>query len=87
VLDDAAVDHVPELDDGRRPPDFPRLRAGYGACVTVGEITATGALRGSWRMTCERGALDVTVMLGPTLPPRVQYVTVTALGAPSAPGG
>jgi D-alanyl-D-alanine-carboxypeptidase/D-alanyl-D-alanine-endopeptidase len=76
-----------DLDDNRKPPDFAQLRAVHGACVGIGEITPTGALRGAWRMTCERGVLEVTAMLGPTLPSRVQYITVTALGVPAAPGG
>ena len=66
-----------DRDDNRRPPDFERLRSTWGACEALTAITATGALRGSWRMTCARGALDVSVMLGPTLPSRVQFVTVT----------
>jgi hypothetical protein len=27
-------------------------------------------------MTCERGVLDVTALLGPTVPARIQFVTV-----------
>ena len=58
----------------------PTLIFVHGACVRVGEINPAGALRGAWRMTCEHGALDVTVMLGPTLPPRVQFVSVAPVG-------
>jgi hypothetical protein len=68
-----------DLDDNRKPPNFPELRAAH--CTALGPIAATGALRGSWRMTCEHGGLDVTVMISPTLPARVQFVTVTPVEA------
>lgn len=66
-----------DLDDDRRGPDFERLRSAYGACLSVGEVRPTGALRGEWRMTCERGTLNVWVMLGPVLPSRVQFIKVS----------
>ena len=69
-----------DLDDDRRAPDLEQLRSRYGACVRLGDITATGALRGSWRMTCEGGTLDVSVTLGPTIPPQLQFVTVVPAG-------
>jgi CubicO group peptidase (beta-lactamase class C family) len=66
-----------DLDDDRRPPDLDGLLAVHGACVEVGDVIPTGALRGRWRMTCERGAFDVKVMLGSTLPARIQFLLVT----------
>jgi D-alanyl-D-alanine-carboxypeptidase/D-alanyl-D-alanine-endopeptidase len=68
-----------DLDDGHRAPDFAQLHAAHGAIVALGPVTPTGALRGQWRMTCDRGALDVEVMLGPMLPTRIQFVTVTPI--------
>jgi hypothetical protein len=71
--------YVLDRDENRRPPDFVGLRAKHGPCLEVGELRPTGRLRGSWTMRCEHGMLEVTVMLGPILPHRVQYLTVTAL--------
>lgn len=68
-----------DLDDDRRGPDFERLRSAYGACLSVGTVQSMGALRGEWRMTCERGTFDVWVMLGPVLPSRVQFIKVTSV--------
>lgn len=66
-----------DQDDDRRPPNFAELRTQYGACLSLDEISPTGALRGQWRMTCERGALDVSVILGPQSPSRIQFIRVS----------
>jgi CubicO group peptidase (beta-lactamase class C family) len=65
-----------DLDDDRRAPDLVALRAEHGACLEVGDVSPAGALRGSWRMTCQRGAFDVDAMLGSSLPARVQFLVV-----------
>lgn len=70
-----------DRDDGRHPPDLAALRVAHGEATAAGDIAATGALRGRWRMACPGGDLDVDVMLGPGLPVRVQFVTVTPVGA------
>ena len=44
--------------------------------AAVGDIDAENWLRGRFRLACERGALDATVTLAPTNPPRVQYLDV-----------
>lgn len=69
-----------DRDDGRHPPDLAGLRAAHGEGTATGDIAATGGLRGRWRMTCPGGDLDVEVMLGPGLPVRVQFATVTPAG-------
>src|SRR5882762_3796450 len=48
----------------------------HGACRISGAIEPENALRGSWRMKCERGWLDVSITLAPTNPPRVQLINV-----------
>ncbi len=48
----------------------------HGACRPAGAIEPENALRGRWRMTCERGWLDVNITLAPTTPPRVQLINV-----------
>jgi hypothetical protein len=83
VLETATLDR----DDDRRWPDLAELSSRYGACVGLGPIEPTGALRGSWRMDCQRGSLQLTVMLGPTCP-KIQFLSVKELvppgGEPSA---
>ncbi len=84
--DPAAVEAVAlatyrlDRDDDRRPPDLAALRRRHGDCREVGPLRPTGALRGTWTMGCERGALEVGVLLGPTEPHRLQWLTVTASG-------
>jgi CubicO group peptidase (beta-lactamase class C family) len=60
-----------------RRDDIAKLREGLGAC-RAGEIEAENALRGRFRMTCDKGWLDVYLTLAPTQPPRVQDLDVTA---------
>jgi CubicO group peptidase (beta-lactamase class C family) len=50
------------------------LNAKHGACQTAVAIEAENALRGKWRMPCERGWVEVAITLAPTMPPRVQYL-------------
>jgi CubicO group peptidase (beta-lactamase class C family) len=66
------------LDAPREPlrASLEGLRAAHGACRAEGALEPENALRGSWRMTCERGWLDVEITLAPTTPPRVQAWTV-----------
>ena len=56
----------------RRRRAWEELRAMAGGCVEVGGERLAGALRGTWRLGCERGAVDLTVALSPVVPPRVQ---------------
>jgi serine-type D-Ala-D-Ala carboxypeptidase/endopeptidase len=48
------------------------LHQRLGTCRIGDDIDAENWLRGRFRLTCERGALDTTVTLAPTNPPRVQ---------------
>ena len=47
-----------------------------GACKPGERFDVENALRGEWRMTCERGELAVSVTLAPTMPPRVQSLNI-----------
>ena len=60
-----------------RRDEIAKLREGLGAC-RAGEIEAENALRGRFRMTCDKGWLDVNLTLAPTQPPRVQMLNVTS---------
>lgn len=53
------------------------MRDGLGAC-RPGELQAENALRGTFRMTCDAGWMDVSLTLAPTQPPMLQYLAVSA---------
>jgi hypothetical protein len=59
------------------------LIARHGKCSTIGDIEPENALRGRWKMTCERGWLNVNITLAPTMPPRVQLLNVQSVMPPN----
>jgi CubicO group peptidase (beta-lactamase class C family) len=63
----------------RRRAEFESIRARHGVCRDGDHFDVENALRGQWTMPCERGAVRVTITLAPTVPPRVQYLTVASL--------
>jgi len=67
----------------RRAARIRDLNGKHGACRTGATIEAENALRGKWRMPCERGWVDVAITLAPTMPPRVQYLRVQGVLPPS----
>ena len=68
----------------RRAARIRDLNEKHGVCRPVATIEAENALRGKWRMPCERGWVDVAITLAPTMPPRVQYLRVQGV-SPLAP--
>ena len=56
----------------------------HGACRPATSIKPENALRGEWRMMCDRGWLDVFITLAPTMPPQVQLVNINAVLPPDA---
>jgi CubicO group peptidase (beta-lactamase class C family) len=60
------------------------LATTHGICGSPGLIDPENALRGRWRMTCERGWLDVFITLAPTNPARVQLINVQSTLPPDA---
>jgi hypothetical protein len=69
----------------RRLAAIERLRASVGACRADagGFDSIENALRGQWTMSCERGKLEVAITLAPTMPPKVQFLSIRP--APAAP--
>jgi len=66
----------------RRRGEIERLRQSVGACRPgSGFDFVENALRGRWTMSCEKGKLEVSITLAPTMPPTVQM-----LGVRLAPG-
>ena len=72
----------------RRRAEIERLRGTVGACVPgSGFDTVENALRGSWTLNCERGKLEVAITLAPTMPPKVQFLSVRPAPNTPAPTG
>jgi CubicO group peptidase (beta-lactamase class C family) len=73
----AAADNVfLDLSLERRRAACVELRESCGPLASVDAPRLSGALRGVWRVRCERGVLDVTVSLSPAVPPRVQTIEI-----------
>lgn len=56
----------------------------HGTCRPATTIDAENALRGEWRMRCDRGWLDVYITLAPTSSPKVQQIDITSVLPPGA---
>jgi CubicO group peptidase (beta-lactamase class C family) len=68
----------------RRRNEIEDLIAKVGKCGAADRFDVVeNALRGSWTLACERGRLQAAITLAPTVPPKVQYLTVRP--APSEP--
>ena len=68
----------------RRRANVAALATRHGACTPDQGFEVENALRGHWRMTCERGWLNVSITLAPTQPPLVQYLDVRGVMPPGA---
>ena len=82
--DDALADRVAAVNlfldrsKERRRREIDAVRAKVGTCHPPREFTfVENALRGTWTLSCERGDLDVSITLAPTMPPTVQFMEVT----------
>jgi CubicO group peptidase (beta-lactamase class C family) len=60
----------------RRQRAIAALLSEVGQCRSEGPFAVENALRGQWMMPCERGRLRVAITLAPTVPPKVQYLSV-----------
>ena len=61
----------------RRRKEIEDLTAKVGKCSPPAAFDhAENALRGRWTMSCERGRLEVSITLAPTMPPLVQFLSV-----------
>ncbi len=83
--DDALADRIAAgnlfLDESQtdRKDDLARFAVAHGACRAATAIDAENALRGTWEMPCERGALRVRITLAPTMPPKVQLIDIRSI--------
>jgi hypothetical protein len=78
-----------DLSADRRRAQLEGLHDKYGSCssdVTPFDIVEN-ALRGQWTVACERGKLRAAITLAPTMPPRVQYLSVRPAASVEVPSG
>ncbi len=92
--DDALADRIAAgnlfLDQSkdRRRAAIDELRRQAGACTAPNDFDEVeNALRGRWTLKCERENLQVSITLAPTMPPTVQFLSVTPAAASRAPVG
>lgn len=79
--DIAAMNLYLDEPAARRRAAIERVRTEAGGnCRPEGGFVAENALRGRWRLRCNRGDLRVTITLAPTEPARVQHLDVAPLG-------
>ena len=60
----------------RRQRAIAALVSEVGPCRADGPFAVENALRGQWMMPCERGRLRVAITLAPTMPPKVQFLSI-----------
>jgi hypothetical protein len=61
------------------------LAKDHGVCRMAGTtIEPENALRGTWKLMCERGWLEVGITLAPTMPPKVQLINIAPVLPPDA---
>ena len=60
------------------------LAKDHGVCRPATTIEPENALRGTWKMMCERGWLEVGITLAPTMPPKVQLINIAPVLPPDA---
>ncbi len=89
--DDATADRIAAVNlfldqsKDRRKAAIDAVHAQVGACTAgSGFSHVENALRGDWMMPCARGRAKVTITLAPTMPPKVQALTVVAVSPGAA---
>ena len=67
-----------------RQKNWKTLAEQHGTCRPATSIDPENALRGEWRMMCDRGWLNVFITLAPTMPPKVQLINISPVMPPDA---
>jgi CubicO group peptidase (beta-lactamase class C family) len=78
TADNFFLDAPAEARKGR----WQALAQDHGTCRPATSIDPENALRGGWRMMCDRGWLDVFITLAPTTQPKVQAIGITPVLPP-----
>jgi CubicO group peptidase (beta-lactamase class C family) len=80
AADNLFLDVAAEVRSSR----WKELAQQHGTCRPATTINPENALRGEWRMTCDRGWLNVYITLAPTMPPKVQLININPVMPPDA---
>lgn len=84
--DMAAMNLFRDVSKDRRQKQIADLRAKVGTCAAPTQFDSVeNWLRGQWTMKCERGNLNVSITLAPTIPPKVQFLDVRLAESRPAP--
>lgn len=75
-----AADNL-ELDRpfSQRREELQSIKSDMGMCHPVGGVEPENLLRGKFRMTCERGLVEVQFTLAPTMPPKLQWLQFSSI--------
>ena len=57
--------------------ELARLSHDHGPCRRAGPLTTRSRTQATWRLECERGAIDFSAALTPSVPPRLQILEWT----------
>ena len=66
----------------RRAATYRELAEKHGTCRAAETIDAENALRGTWRVPCERGWMNISITLAPTTTPLIQSVGIQSVMPP-----
>lgn len=75
-----AVNFLMDRDAAGWARDLASLKEKVGECDTSAAVSPTGALSGSFTWRCATGRVTGSVLLAPTLPPRIQEITLRQMG-------
>ena len=78
AADNLFLDVAAEVRSGR----WKALAEQHGTCRPGTSLIPENALRGEWRLMCDRGWLNVFITLAPTMPPKVQLISVNPVLPP-----
>ena len=67
-----------------RASRWKELAQTHGTCRPATSIDPENALRGEWKMMCDKGWLNVFITLAPTMPPKVQLININPVMPPDA---
>lgn len=76
--DELAMNFLMDRDAAGWSRDLARLREQAGDCDTSAPVTAEHALAGEFTWRCAQGRIKGSVLLAPTIPPRIQAIELAA---------
>ena len=83
-IDQIVADNL-YLDQPRKDiqASFENLKKKYTSCEPIGDIRPENWLRGTFRLACQQGQIQISFTLAPTKPPRLQFLRLTEIAMPN----